>query len=93
MAGKGGKTTTTLGRDSISKRLGVKIFGGQLANIGNIIIRQRGATFKPGKNTRLGKDFTIYSLVKGVVRFQTKKIRSFNGRTKTVKFVNVEPVA
>lgn len=89
MAGKGGKTTTTLGRDSIAKRLGVKIYGGQNANIGNIIIRQRGETFKPGKNVRLGKDYTIYSLKQGVVKFQTKKIRAFNGKSRLVKFVNV----
>lgn len=89
MAGKGGKTTTTLGRDSIAKRLGVKIYGNQIAKVGNIIIRQRGETFKPGKNVRLGKDYTLYALKDGIVKFQTKKIRAFNGKTKLVKFVNV----
>lgn len=89
MAGKGGKSTTTLGRDSISKRLGVKIHDGQFAKIGNIIIRQRGETFKPGKNVRLAKDYTIYAVSQGKVKFQTKKIKSFNGKIKKVKFVNV----
>ncbi len=89
MAGKGGKTTTTLGRDSISKRLGVKIFGGQKAQVGNIIVRQRGETFKPGKNVRMGKDYTIYAVKSGIVKFYEKKIRLFDGRTKKAKFVSV----
>ena len=69
MAHKKGQGSTSNGRDSISKRLGVKRFGGELVLPGCIIIRQRGTRFHPGLNVGLGRDFTIYSLVKGHVRF------------------------
>jgi large subunit ribosomal protein L27 len=65
------------GRDSISKRLGVKIFGGQQINAGSIIVRQRGTKFKPGKNVGIGKDDTLFALAAGVVRFITKNKRKF----------------
>ena len=65
------------GRDSISKRLGVKIFGGQKINAGSIIVRQRGTKFKPGKNVGIGKDDTLFALTGGVVRFITKNKRKF----------------
>ena len=71
--------STHLGRESESKRLGVKLFEGQKANPGNIIIRQRGTKYLPGKNVKLGKDDSIYALKAGVVKFQQKKIRIFNG--------------
>ncbi|HVZ66913.1 MAG TPA: 50S ribosomal protein L27 [Patescibacteria group bacterium] len=58
-------------RDSISKRLGVKLFGGQKVVPGNIIVRQRGTKMHPGTNTSMGKDFTIFSLSEGVVNFKT----------------------
>ncbi|HEU4471535.1 MAG TPA: 50S ribosomal protein L27, partial [Flavisolibacter sp.] len=58
------------GRDSNSKRLGVKIFGGQPAAAGNIIIRQRGTVYHPGKNVGVGKDFTLFALADGVVEFR-----------------------
>ncbi len=70
MAHKVGEGSVKNGRDSRSKRLGVKIFGGQPAVAGNIIIRQRGTVYHPGDNVGLGKDFTIYSLVDGVVKFE-----------------------
>jgi len=73
MAHKKGVGSSDNGRDSKSKRLGVKLFGGQTAIAGNIIIRQRGTKFHPGRNVGLGKDFTIYALTDGVVTFQTKK--------------------
>ncbi len=60
-------------RDSISKRLGVKVYGGEKVIPGNIIVRQRGAKFFPGENARMGKDFTIFALTSGVVNFKTKK--------------------
>ncbi|MDD2707940.1 MAG: 50S ribosomal protein L27 [Verrucomicrobiae bacterium] len=69
MAHKKGQGSTQNGRDSISKRLGVKRFGGELVLPGCIIVRQRGTRFHPGLNVGLGRDFTIYSLVKGHVRF------------------------
>ncbi len=78
MAHKKGVGSTDNGRDSISKRLGVKLYGGQSAIPGNIIIRQRGTRFHPGRNVGLGKDYTIYSLVEGEVLFHKgRKNRTF----------------
>jgi len=70
MAHKKGEGSVKNGRDSQSKRLGVKIFGGQSAIAGNIIIRQRGTKVHPGVNVGLGKDFTIFALTDGVVEFK-----------------------
>ena len=72
MAHKKGAGSSKNGRDSESKRLGVKIFGGQGAIAGNIIIRQRGTKHHPGENVGMGKDHTLYALSDGVVTFQTK---------------------
>ena len=63
----GGKSKN--GRDSIGKRLGVKHFGGELVKAGNILVRQRGTTYHPGKNVGCGKDYTLYALTGGVVKF------------------------
>lgn len=82
--------STSLGRDSRPKYLGVKLFGGQKAQPGSIIIRQRGSKFIAGKNVRRGRDFTLYALIKGVVKFTEKRIKGFNGRRRRVKVVNVE---
>lgn len=89
MAHKKAGGSTSLGRDSISKRLGVKIFGGQKAKVGNVIIRQRGTKYKPGKNVRIGSDDTIYASKDGVVLFQKKSKRSFNGNLKRKTIVNI----
>ena len=70
MAHKKGEGSVRNGRDSHSKRLGVKIFGGQPAISGNIIVRQRGTVYHPGNNVGLGKDFTIFALADGVVEFR-----------------------
>jgi len=70
MAHKKGEGSVKNNRDSQSKRLGVKIFGGQPAIPGNIIVRQRGTKFHPGKNVGLGKDFTIFALTNGIVEFR-----------------------
>ncbi len=70
MAHKKGEGSVKNGRDSNSKRLGVKIFGGQPAIAGNIIIRQRGTEYHPGKNVGVGKDFTLFALTDGVVEFK-----------------------
>ena len=70
MAHKKGQGSSKNGRDSHSQRLGVKLFGGQLAKPGSIIVRQRGTHFHPGRNVGLGKDFTIFSLVEGTVKFE-----------------------
>lgn len=72
MAHKKAGGSTRNGRDSESKRLGVKRFGGQFVEPGNILVRQRGTRFKPGKNVGLGKDYTIFALQEGYVQFQNK---------------------
>ena len=70
MAHKKGEGSVKNGRDSNSKRLGVKIFGGQPAVAGNIIVRQRGTVYHPGKNVGVGKDYTLFALADGVVEFK-----------------------
>ena len=82
--------STSLGRDSISKRLGVKIFGNQKVQTGQIIVRQRGTKFRAGKNVRRAADDTLFALKNRVVRFTTKKTRLFTGKLVPRKFVSVE---
>jgi large subunit ribosomal protein L27 len=72
MAHKKGGGTTRNGRDSESKRLGVKVYGGQAINAGGIIVRQRGTRVHPGENVGMGKDHTLFALVEGKVKFVTK---------------------
>jgi large subunit ribosomal protein L27 len=72
MAHKKGAGSSRNGRDSQSKRLGVKLFGGQIAKAGNIIVRQRGTKHNPGLNVGLGKDHTIFALIDGEVEFKRK---------------------
>ena len=84
MAHKKGVGSSKNGRESESKRLGVKIFGGQHAIAGNIIVRQRGTAHHPGDNVYLGKDHTLHARVDGVVRFTKKK----NNRS----YVSIDPV-
>ncbi len=81
---------TKLGRDSQPKYLGVKLFGGQKAKSGSIIIRQRGTKFLAGKNVKRGRDDTLYAVKKGVVYFNTKRKKGFNGSQRIVKVVNVK---
>ena len=73
MAHKKGAGSSSNGRESASKRLGVKIFGGQAAIAGNIIVRQRGTQHHPGTNVGIGKDHTLYALTEGIVEFRKKK--------------------
>ena len=73
MAHKKGAGSSKNGRDSKSKRLGVKIFGGQSIIAGNIIVRQRGTVHSPGNNVGMGKDHTLFALTNGVVKFTKKK--------------------
>jgi large subunit ribosomal protein L27 len=73
MAHKKGEGSVKNGRDSNSKRLGVKIFGGQPAVAGNIIVRQRGTQYHPGTNVGVGKDFTLFALTDGLVEFRKGK--------------------
>ncbi|MDR1347862.1 MAG: 50S ribosomal protein L27 [Prevotellaceae bacterium] len=73
MAHKKGVGSSKNGRESHSKRLGVKLFGGQLATAGNILVRQRGTIHNPGENVGIGKDHTLYALIDGTVVFRRKR--------------------
>ncbi len=84
MAHKKGAGSSRNGRDSESKRLGVKLFGGQTAKAGNIIVRQRGTRHNPGLNVGLGKDHTLFALTDGEIEFKKKKDNKI--------FVSVKPV-
>jgi large subunit ribosomal protein L27 len=85
MAHKKGEGSVKNGRDSNSKRLGVKIYGGQPAIAGNIIIRQRGTVYHPGKNVGVGKDYTLFALTDGVVEFRKgRQNRTFVSVSDTV---------
>lgn len=77
MAHKKGEGSVKNGRDSRSKRLGVKIFGGQAAKSGNIIVRQRGTQFHADENVGQGKDFTLFALKDGIVSFRKSKEKTF----------------
>lgn len=85
MAHKKGAGSSRNGRESESKRLGVKIFGGQVAKAGNIIVRQRGTQHHPGENIGMGKDHTLFALVDGTVEFRKKA----NNRS----YVSIQPKA
>jgi large subunit ribosomal protein L27 len=74
MAHKKGEGSTSNGRDSNSKRLGIKLFGGQQAIAGNIILRQRGTKYHPGENVGVGKDFTLFALKEGVVTYKKSRL-------------------
>ncbi len=83
MASKASGGSTRNGRDSHSKRLGVKKFDGQLVRAGNILVRQRGTKIYPGQNVGIGSDFTLFALVDGVVKFENRRNK---------KFVSIIPV-
>jgi large subunit ribosomal protein L27 len=91
MAHKKAGGSTTLGRDSASKRLGVKLQDGQWAKSGSILIRQRGTKYHPGLNVKKGSDDTLFSTITGIVKFTTKKLKKFNNDLKTTTIVNVIP--
>ncbi len=82
--------STRLGRESHSKRLGVKLFDGEKVNVGNVIIRQRGSKWLPGGNVKRGSDDTLYAVKAGSIKFLTKKIKRFDGSRRTVKIVKVQ---
>ena len=77
MAHKKGMGSTQNGRDSISKRLGVKLYGGHQAVAGNILVRQRGTKHHPGRNVGMGKDHTLFALIDGTVQFKKRRGKSF----------------
>lgn len=83
--------STRLGRDSISKRLGVKLYGGETAYAGNVLVRQRGTRVLSGSNVRRGADDTLYAITKGKVVFKTIRKTRFDGKQRIAKVVSVEP--
>jgi len=91
MAHKKAGGSTGLGRDSGPKYLGVKLYDGQIAKTGAILVRQRGTKWHPGKNVGKGKDDTLFSLINGMVKFTSKKLPKFNGQLKDATIVNVLP--
>ena len=93
MAHKKAGGSTSNGRDSNAQRRGVKRFGGQSVNAGEIVVRQKGFQFRPGLNTHIGKDWTIHADVAGKVAFTQKRLLKFNGKREKCTFVHIEPVA
>ncbi len=91
MAHKKAAGSTSLGRESESKRLGVKLNHGQWAKCGAIIIRQRGTKYQPGKNVKRGGDDTLFATAAGLVNFATKRLRKFDNSLKASKVVSVLP--
>jgi len=89
MAHKKAAGSTRLGRDSVAKRLGVKVFGGQFVNAGGIIVRQHGTKFHPGRNVDMADDYTLHALKTGLVEFQEKKVTAFTGNKDKRTFVHV----
>jgi large subunit ribosomal protein L27 len=89
MAHKKAAGSTSYGRDSQSKRLGVKLFDGQTVKPGMIIVRQRGLKIRPGKNVKKGVDDTLFALTAGKVKFGKKRITHFDGSKKIVQTANV----
>jgi large subunit ribosomal protein L27 len=87
---KAGGTAKNL-RDSKPKYLGTKLYEGQTANKGMVIVRQRGTRIMPGENVGLGKDHTLFALEDGVVKFGTKRKTNFNGKTVVKKVAHVKP--
>ena len=92
MAHKKAGGSTQNGRDSVAKRRGVKRFGGQSVSEGEILIRQKGFWYRPGKNTYVGKDWTIHADINGIVRFAQKRVPKFNGSRERCTVVSVEKV-
>lgn len=91
MAHKKAGGSTSNGRDSQGQRLGVKLYAGQVAKSGNVLVRQRGTGFRPGVNVSMGSDDTLFAIADGVVQFTKKRIRRFTGAFKMAQFVNVVP--
>lgn len=82
--------STRLGRDSRSQRLGIKLYGGEKAQPGAIIVRQRGSRYRAGKNIGIGKDDTLFATAVGIVKYTKKKIEKFNGKLEYAQIVSVE---
>ncbi|NCC70390.1 50S ribosomal protein L27 [bacterium] len=89
MAHKKAGGSTSLGRDSIAKRLGVKLFDGQEVKSGNIIVRQRGTKFHVGENVALGNDDTLFATSNGFLKFFTKRKKKYNGKITRDRYISV----
>ena len=89
MAHKKAGGSTSLGRDSQSKRLGVKLQDGQIAKAGSIIVRQRGTKYRAGNNVAVGNDHTLFATATGPIKFRTKKLRRFDNHLIDTKIVEV----
>jgi large subunit ribosomal protein L27 len=89
MAHRKAQGSTRLGRDSVSKRLGVKLYEGEIAKAGAIIMRQRGTKIHPGSGVRKGGDDTLFAIKSGKVHFYTRKKNKFNGKLIWTKFVSI----
>lgn len=89
MAHKKAGGSTRLGRDSNPQYLGVKLYGGQKVNAGNVLVRQRGTKFHPGVNVKRAKDDTLFAMKNGIVQFKTKKALTFTGKLRKRTFINV----
>jgi large subunit ribosomal protein L27 len=85
---KAGGSTSNV-RDSQGQRLGVKLYAGERAKTGNIIVRQRGTRIRPGLNVRRGKDDTLFAVADGIVKFTVRRVLSYTGKFKHVRFANV----
>ncbi|OGY45460.1 MAG: 50S ribosomal protein L27 [Candidatus Buchananbacteria bacterium RIFCSPHIGHO2_01_FULL_44_11] len=83
--------STSLGRDSQAQRLGIKLFDGEVAQPGNILVRQRGSRVRPGRNVKKGGGDTLFALTSGMVKFTKKKIKKFHGRLEWARFVSIIP--
>ncbi len=87
---KAGGSTSNV-RDSQGQRLGVKLYAGERAKAGNILVRQRGSKIRPGLNVRIAKDDSLFAVADGIVKYSTRRVTAFTGKIKHVKFANVLP--
>ena len=92
MATKKAGGSTQNNRDSVSKRLGIKIGDGDKARSGNILVRQRGTDIKAGPGVMMGSDNTLFAVIDGIVKYTQKKVTKYTGQLKSQKFVKVLPV-
>ncbi|OGY89229.1 MAG: 50S ribosomal protein L27 [Candidatus Komeilibacteria bacterium RIFCSPLOWO2_01_FULL_52_15] len=91
MAHKKAAGSTSYGRDSQGQRLGVKLYAGEFAQAGSILVRQRGTSIRPGVNVSVGSDDTLYAKVSGLVAFRTRKRKRFDGTFRHVKVLDIIP--
>lgn len=84
--------STGLGRDSVSKRLGVKRYAGQAVKAGEVLIRQHGTKVHPGSNVRRGEDDTLYAAIAGIVKFTARKVKRFTGSLVRRTYISIKPL-